>query len=603
MTIIPRIHAGRRTRPLLAVALLVCLLLASTAAWPLASAAQSGVTWRGEYYNNVSLSGTPALVRNDSAIDFRWGAGSPGTGVVADGFSVRWTAYAQFAAGSYTFRLTVDDGARLWVDEQLIIDQWHDQSPTAYTVTRNMSAGHHSVRLEYYERAGDAVCQLSWSTGTAITDWRGEYYNSAALSGTPVLVRNDSAINFDWGTGSPANGVSADGFSARWTRSAYFPTTGTYTFSATADDGVRVWVDGALIIDKWTPQARTTHTASKYLGAGHHEIKVEYFEQTGSAVCIVNWALGGSGGGADPSATEVIIDDRDDGFVFGGGDASFYGRSVGYRSRLFWTWNSSSQQYNWGRWYPNLTTSGNWEVYAYVPSRYASTRAATYTILHNGAQDTKIIDQNAHSDQWVSLGTFYFGGGGNEYVALGDATGEGYATRMVAFDAMRFVLRSGSGSVAPPSGCSITPQQGFGRVWSGNATVRARLGCATDVEQQTWAGEQSFQNGYMFWRQDNGKIYVLYTNGSWGVYDDTWSSGEAEQDTSIVPPVGYYQPKRGFGKVWRDQDGVRDGLGWATTDEHPLHASVQRFEHGLMFWSSTRGTLVLYEDNTWQRFD
>jgi len=593
----------QRTNALARLAVLAVLVLSGWAAGAPAVGAQSGVTWRGEYYANVSLSGTPALVRNDASIDFNWGAAAPGSGLPADGFSARWTAYAPFAAGSYTFRLTADDGARLWVDEQLIIDQWRDQSATAYTVTRTMTAGYHSVRLEYYERAGDAVCQLSWSTGTAITDWRGEYYSNGTLSGSPVLVRNDAAVDFDWGTGSPASGVAADGFSARWTRTAYLAATGTYTFSATADDGVRVWVDGALVIDKWTPQARTTHTGVKYLGAGNHQVVVEYFEQTGSAVCIVSWAPGGSGGGAAEPATEVIVDDRDSGFVSGGGEGSWYGRAAGHGGHLYWTWNSTSQQYNWARWFPNLTTAGSWEVYAYIPARYATAKAAAYTILHNGAQDTKVVDQSAHADRWLSLGTYYFGGGPNEYVALGDATGEGYATRLVGFDAVRFVLRSGTGSVPPPAGCSIAPKEGFGRVYTADATVRSRLGCATGVEEQTWAAEQSFQNGYMFWRQDTDAIHVLYTNGTWQAYDDTWSVGEPEHDPAIVAPVGYYQPKRGFGKVWRQESGVRSGLGWATTDERAFHAAAQRFEHGAMFWSNTRGIHVLYDDGTWQWFE
>ncbi len=594
-------HLGRRTRPLLIALLTIGVLVATLGAWPPAAAAQSGVTWRGEYYGNVALSGTPALVRNDAAISFNWGAGSPGTGVPADGFSARWTAYAAFTAGNYTFTLTADDGARLWVDEQLIIDQWHDQSPTTYTVTRNMSAGYHSVRLEYYERAGDAVCQLSWGTGTAITDWRGEYYNDISLSGSPILVRNDAAVNFDWGTGSPAAGVNADLFSARWTRTAYFSAAGTYTFSATTDDGVRLWVDGTLLIDKWSARPRATHTAAKYLAAGNHDVKVEYFEATGSAVCIVDWSRGGVSEGT-PFAVEVIVDDRDGGFVSGGGASSFYGRNVGYRSHLFWTWNSKDQLYNWGKWYPNLTTSGNWEVFAYIPSRYFGTKNAVYSIFHNGTQDNKAINQAASSDAWVSLGTYYFAGGAAEYVSLGDNTGEPYATRFVGYDALKFVLRSGGGPVSPPSECSITPVLGFGRVWSGDAAVRSRLGCATETEKQTWAGEQSFQNGYMFWRQDDNKIYVLYKNNTWAVYESTWSSRDPEQDPSIVPPAGYFQPKRGFGKVWRDNPAVRNGLGWATTDERGFHGSVQRFERGMMFWSDTRGILALVGDNTWQRY-
>ena len=113
--------------------------------------AQSAGPFRGEYYNNTTLSGAPVLVRDDHTVSFDWGAGSPGPGVNSDNFSVRWTAFVHFDAATYTFRVTTDDGARLWVDDQLIIDQWQPQVATTHTASKYLSAGYHSIRLEYYE--------------------------------------------------------------------------------------------------------------------------------------------------------------------------------------------------------------------------------------------------------------------------------------------------------------------------------------------------------------------------------------------------------------------------------------------------------------------
>lgn len=302
MTLIGIQPYRRVTRLVLRISLLAAVLAAGLLG-PLAAvvSAQSPGPFRGEYYNNTTLSGAPVLVRDDSAVNFDWGGGSPGSGVNSDNFSVRWTGFIHFGAGTYTFYVTTDDGARLWIDDQLVIDQWRPQEATTHTASKYLSAGYHSIRLEYYEAQGNAVIRLRWDTGSGggpITEWQGEYYNNTSLSGSPVVVRNDGAINFDWSTGSPAAGVSSDNFSVRWTRSVQFATSGTYVFSATVDDGVRVWVDGIAVIDKWIPQSRTTHTGSIYLAAGAHQVRVEYFEATGHAVCIVNWNL--SSGGTTP---------------------------------------------------------------------------------------------------------------------------------------------------------------------------------------------------------------------------------------------------------------------------------------------------------------
>ncbi|MHB0856496.1 MAG: PA14 domain-containing protein [Anaerolineae bacterium] len=598
-----RLHSSWRvTRLIVRLGLVGILLVSSLAVLGLGASAQS-VSWRAEFFNNVDLSGAPVLVRDDAGINFNWGTGSPGSGVSADNFSVRWTTYAYFGAGDYTFSLTVDDGGRLWIDDQVVIDQWRDQAPTTFTAVRNLSAGYHSLRVEYYERTGGALAQLSWASGSAppaTGDWRGEYFNNSSLSGTPALVRNDLAIDFNWGYGSPSGGINADMFSVRWTRDVAFPSSGNYTFSATVDDGVRVWVAGTLIIDKWIRQAPTTHQGTLYLPAGTHQVRIEYFEDTGAAQCRVSWT---AGGGSTPSAQEVIIDNKSAGFTWGGPAGSWYSRAYGYGGQLNWTWNSRTQMYHWGRWTPSLS-AGNWEVYVYIASKYFGSKSAKYQVFHSGVRNDIVVNQNNYYNQWVSLGTYAFSGGGGEYVFLSDVTGEAYATRYLGFDAVKFVRRDGGTTPPPPStGCSIVPVLGFGRIWNGYTAVRNKIGCATELEKSTWAAEQTFQGGRMFWRQDSKTIYVLYNSGTWASYPDTWSEGQQEWDPSIVPPSGYYQPKRGFGTVWRNNASVRSGLGWATTEEVGFQGAAQTFQSGQMLWSALRGVHVLYNDGRWERYN
>jgi hypothetical protein len=120
---------------------------------------------RGEYFTNDSLSGTPTHVRIDNNVDFNWGSGSPIAGFPADNFSVRWTGkVTPLLSQTYTFYLNVYDGARLWVNNQLIIDDWAwDEGEEQGSIA--LSAGTaYDIKLEYKEGSGAAVAQLSWSS-------------------------------------------------------------------------------------------------------------------------------------------------------------------------------------------------------------------------------------------------------------------------------------------------------------------------------------------------------------------------------------------------------------------------------------------------------
>ncbi len=120
---------------------------------------------RGEYYDNIDFTAL-RLTRTDATVNFNWGRGAPATGIGADTFSVRWTGQVQPQfSETYTFYTTSDDGVRLWVNGQLIIDNWTDHSAVENSGTITLVAGQrYDIRLEYYDRTGNATIRLSWSS-------------------------------------------------------------------------------------------------------------------------------------------------------------------------------------------------------------------------------------------------------------------------------------------------------------------------------------------------------------------------------------------------------------------------------------------------------
>ncbi len=121
------------------------------------------------------------------------------------------------------------------------------------------------------------------------TEWRGEYYANPNLSGLPILIRNDVAIDFNWGSGPPDSRLPADNFSVRWTRALAFEP-GTYRFTLRADDGVRMWLDEVLVLDDWREGAARDITTDITLGARAYNFRIEYFERAGVASIRFNVA-------------------------------------------------------------------------------------------------------------------------------------------------------------------------------------------------------------------------------------------------------------------------------------------------------------------------
>ncbi len=128
-----------------------------------------------EYFNNIDPNATsPTAIRIDSQVAFDWKTSGSGSdplppGIIPDNFSARWTGFVQpKITGTYEFYTLSDDGVRLWVDGELIINNWTDHlHPTTKTGTITLVEGHlYDIKLEYYQKTGKAVIRLYWSSGS-----------------------------------------------------------------------------------------------------------------------------------------------------------------------------------------------------------------------------------------------------------------------------------------------------------------------------------------------------------------------------------------------------------------------------------------------------
>jgi hypothetical protein len=245
--------------------------------------------WRGDYFNNQFLSGSPTFTRNDVAVSFDWSTTAPAPGVPNSNFSVRWTRSVEFTPGTYRFTIRVNGGANLMIDGNLIIGQWNNNVNGTFTADYTLSSGQHTFEINYYNVSGNAYIWFTYQPlAGSSTDWNGNYFANDRWSGIPTMVRFDPSINFDWSTGSPAPLLPADRFTVRWTRVVNLPAAGLYQIDVTVDDGVRVFIDNNIIMDQVRESAVVNHTTQVQLTQGNHEFRVEYVEYTGQAVMKFN---------------------------------------------------------------------------------------------------------------------------------------------------------------------------------------------------------------------------------------------------------------------------------------------------------------------------
>ena len=280
---------------------------------------EGGDGLRAEYFNNADFT-APALTRVDSTVNFDWGNGAPDPAVGADSFSVRWTGQVDsHNTETVTFHTVSDDGVRLWVNDVLLIDNWTDHGPTENTGAIPMTAGQKvNIKMEMYENGGGAVAQLFWSSpsfarqvipqhhlfsgptgGGAGTGLTGVYHDTLDFTGTSI-TRTDATVDFVWGGGAPHAAIAADTFSVRWTGQVEAPASETFTFYTQTDDGVRLWVNNVLLVDKWIDQGTTEWSGAIALTAGVKvDVRMDYFENGGDATARLLWS--------SPSVAKQVI--------------------------------------------------------------------------------------------------------------------------------------------------------------------------------------------------------------------------------------------------------------------------------------------------------
>lgn len=159
---------------------------------------------------------------------------------------------------------------------------------------------------------------------------------------------------------------------------------------------------------------------------------------------------------------------------------------------------------------------------------------------------------------------------------------------------------SESTTLTIPESCDLRPGDIFEEAWN-LPEVKGRVGCPLKDAYSTSAAEESFERGWMFWREDTEWMYAFYEDGSWDFFGDDFEV--TEELGEFRAPEGFYVPVRGFGLVWRGKKSVREKLRWATEEEQWVDAVLQPFERGMMIWSpKSKRIVVLSQDGRWQEF-
>jgi len=121
----------------------------------------------------------------------------------------------------------------------------------------------------------------------------GDYYDNNRLEGTPRLTRNDPRVDFRWTLNSPGRGIPFDWYAVRWTGSIVAPAERVHRIGIEGNDGYRLFLDGALVVDNWTKQSFGRRTADvSWTPGSTHAIRLEYFESTGNARVRLIWDAG-----------------------------------------------------------------------------------------------------------------------------------------------------------------------------------------------------------------------------------------------------------------------------------------------------------------------
>jgi uncharacterized protein (DUF1800 family)/regulation of enolase protein 1 (concanavalin A-like superfamily) len=242
---------------------------------------------------------------------------------------------------------------------------------------RNVTGNQPAVLASLKALCVSAALLVSANTSIAAPGLSGEYHSIAGTTGNPPRTpiaptstkRVDPTVNFNWASGSPMTGIGVDRFAVRWTGSVQPLYTEQYTFFTRSDDGVRLWVDGQLLVDNWTLHSATENSGTIALQAGRsYNVQLEFFENTGQAVAQLSWSSPSQAKSIIPQTQLATIQDwasADVGTPGAPGDATYEEATGQFTIRGSGTdiWNTADAFH-----YVNQPLFGDGEIVARVAS-------------------------------------------------------------------------------------------------------------------------------------------------------------------------------------------------------------------------------------------
>lgn len=219
------------------------------------------------------------------------------------------------------FRSDVDDGIRIWIDGQVVLDALDFVGRQTPSVDVPLTQGTHEIRVDYVEQTQLAFIKLNISrvgslppqppppsppgAGFNNGPWTVEFFANTNFAGAAASRTVVCCLRFDWNGAPPAPGVPGTFFSARFSQMRYFPS-GVYQLVARVDDGIRIYLDGNLIMNEFREQSARTFTANVNLGAGNHSLVVEYVQYGGASNVSLYWDFLGDPGGPRAAAVGPV---------------------------------------------------------------------------------------------------------------------------------------------------------------------------------------------------------------------------------------------------------------------------------------------------------
>ncbi|AVR00505.1 hypothetical protein OBCHQ24_16330 [Oceanobacillus iheyensis] len=244
--------------------------------------------WYGLGFPTDNLTGDPKLLGYKPQIpelNLDWGSGSPIGGLPANKFSTIFQRNINVESGIYNLDISTNSGFQVLVDGKLEIDKWKNSKSNSFSEQVYLESGKHDIKIKLKKTAETADLKFDINKNSNLSSWQGIAYSNSNFTGSKVILGESKKIeklDFDWGSGSPGNGIPNDNFSTAFQKEIDAEE-GFYNIKLLANDGVQVLIDGEIQVDKWESKGLNEYEVPIHLSKGSHTILVKYKELTGVA--------------------------------------------------------------------------------------------------------------------------------------------------------------------------------------------------------------------------------------------------------------------------------------------------------------------------------